>query len=203
MAINSNDNIILFHVCLAVRQMLNMFKSNSQNTAKEKLKELDEIVQIKANYNIPDLLTTSFKLGVQVLVSFNSPTLLWNIINMLTLLLELLQYKGDDTIASTMANMDIMKIISKPSELIEDAMIDMERALINTFSSSACIIGLSFQLLNYRMHKYGQYLGVSHSARSTKSNEYNVATLNYWLFCIRTIQPVTSMIILKESMVLL
>ncbi len=132
--------------------MLNIFKASSTEvTSKGKLKGLDELIKIRADYNIPDILGNAFKLGVHVLKEFSSPTILWNVINMLTVILSLLQFKGDDTISNMMADIDITKIISKPSELIEDAMADMMRALIATFPSSAVIINYAFQLLDYRL----------------------------------------------------
>jgi hypothetical protein len=151
LGINSNNNVVLFHTCLAIRQMLNIFKSSAETSSKEKLKDLDELIKIRTNYNIPDILGNAFKLGVHVLKEFSSPTVLWNVINMLTVILSLLQYKGDNTISTMMADIDITKIMSKPSELIEDAMTDMMRALVITFPSSTVIINYAFQLLDYRL----------------------------------------------------
>eukprot|EP00826_Nyctotherus_ovalis_P049651 TRINITY_DN6017_c0_g1_i2.p1 TRINITY_DN6017_c0_g1~~TRINITY_DN6017_c0_g1_i2.p1 ORF type:complete len:675 (+),score=107.63 TRINITY_DN6017_c0_g1_i2:413-2437(+) len=154
------DQLILkYHCCMGLRKILSFLEGESLNkrrynrirsaTPGEPL--LEELKKIEAQINYSELLSSSIKVIVDVLDSFTSPTLVWTLINFLTLLLEKCEHHSSEKVLEVLECSRFAGLFANRDELVQQALMDMSQALVFSFPSSAQIAKLCFHIVSTQL----------------------------------------------------
>eukprot|EP01022_Parablepharisma_sp_SALTPOND_P000965 TRINITY_DN105352_c3_g1_i1.p1 TRINITY_DN105352_c3_g1~~TRINITY_DN105352_c3_g1_i1.p1 ORF type:complete len:1150 (-),score=111.95 TRINITY_DN105352_c3_g1_i1:28-3477(-) len=186
------DQLVLkFHCCMAIRKILNFlegahlkrkeYDDTDASISKENLPILAELRNIEKQINYAELLTASARIIIDVLNSFTTPKLVWAMVNLLTLLVEKCQYRCNEDVLSVLEATNFATLFSNKYELIQEALIDMCKALVLSFPSSASMLKLAFHIVDTR-------LSVTFFGFNTPSQENlnNISAYTFWLFILRT-----------------
>ena len=99
----------------------------------------------------PQIFTSFVGTVVNLLLVFNSPSLIWQLVNLLTVVLEKREYKCDTSLIDCLTQANFLSILGKENELLNDALKDMSLALLQTFDSEIQIFKIAVEILEYRM----------------------------------------------------
>jgi len=163
------DQLVLkFHCCMAVRNILSFlegshlkrrdYDESDLSVPKENQIIMAELRNIEKQINYAELLTSSARVIIDVLNSFKTPKLVWAMINLLTLLIEKCQYNCNEGIIPILEATNFASLFSIPQELIQEALIDMAKALVLSFPASPAMIKLSFHIIDIRLTVFFEYL---------------------------------------------
>ena len=158
---NTEELVLKFHCCMAARRVLMFLEGvhlkrkdpveGELQMPKENQQILSELRSIEKQINYAELLTASARVIIDVLNSFTMPKLVWTMINLLTLLIEKCQYRCGEDVLTILENTSFASLCTNKFELIQDALVDMCKALILSFPTSVSIVKLSLHLIDIRL----------------------------------------------------
>jgi hypothetical protein len=161
---SSSDLVVNFECCMCIRNIIGFLDSGrkksrfgKENTTKagggqERLALNTELKRIEEMLDYSQIFNVMSKLCVTILVEFKSPMLVWNLINLLTLLIEKCKYKCYDHILTHFETANFQSLLNTESELLQDALLEMCQALLFTFPNSHIILKISLILLQHRLN---------------------------------------------------
>ena len=156
------DQLVLkYQSCIAIKLLLDFlsgehlkekrFESSEAVTSKEKFCELEKLSNIERIINYEELLTNSTKVIIDVLTSFKSAKIIWVMINLLTLLIQKCQYRCNENVLRVLEIANFELLFTIKYELIEEALIDMCKALIISFPSSIIMLRLCLNIIDRKL----------------------------------------------------
>ncbi|MDR3549188.1 MAG: hypothetical protein P4M11_13165 [Candidatus Pacebacteria bacterium] len=163
---STSELVLKFHCCMALRKILmflegahlkrNIYGDSDGQLAdpKESGPILAELRAIEKQINYVELLGASARVIIDVLNSFTMPKLVWAMINLLTLLVEKCQFRCNENVLAILENTNFLSLLNNKYELIQDALVDMCKALVRSFPSSAGMLKLSLHVVDVRLTVY-------------------------------------------------
>jgi len=144
---NTDQLVLKFHACLAMKLILDFpsGKSSDQSETNTTLRDIKKLI------NYEELLTSSAKVIIHVFTCFNSAKVVWTMMNLLTLLIEKCQYRCNANIIQILELASLSTLFSFKHGLVQEALIEMCKALVMSFPSSMPILRLSIHLIDIRL----------------------------------------------------
>eukprot|EP00826_Nyctotherus_ovalis_P006863 TRINITY_DN11675_c0_g1_i6.p1 TRINITY_DN11675_c0_g1~~TRINITY_DN11675_c0_g1_i6.p1 ORF type:complete len:378 (-),score=80.47 TRINITY_DN11675_c0_g1_i6:411-1544(-) len=154
--IETDQLVLKFHACIAMKRILDFLsgKSSSQGGDEDgnsgasngrSPKSVERII------NYEELLTSSAKVIIDVFTCFNSAKIVWTMMNLLTLLIKKCQYRCNENIIQVLQLSNFSALFSFKHELVQEALIEMCKALVMSFPSSVAMLKLCVHLIDLRL----------------------------------------------------
>lgn len=154
--IETDQLVLKFHACIAMKRILDFLsgKSSSQGgngDANLGASNGTGLKSVERTINYEELLASSAKVIVDVFTRFNSAKIVWTMMNLLTLLIEKCQYRCNENIIQVLQLSNFSALFSFKHELVQEALIEMCKALVMSFPSSIAMLELCIHLIDLRL----------------------------------------------------
>jgi hypothetical protein len=140
------DQLVLkFHACLAMKHIFDFLSGKYSEQGEVSARDIEKLI------NYEELLASSAKVIISVFTCFNSAKVVWTMMNLLTLLIEKCQYRCNENILQVLELTNLSTLFSFKHGLVQDALIEMCKALVMSFPTSMAMLRLSVHLIDLRL----------------------------------------------------
>lgn len=157
----SNELVIKFQCCVAICKILQFLEGQNikkrENQFEDSLLDkkylptLNELKNIEKQINFQELLNSSAIIIFDVLNYFKMPKIVWTMVNLLTTLIKKCQFQCNESILPFLENENFRSLLLNRDEMVQDAIIEMCKALISSFEQSPVIFNLCLAIVDIRL----------------------------------------------------